>query len=339
LNHSKRNSFFADKLKPQNMKRITLIIFTAFGFLATAQTDGNLLTQSEATIGAVEVDTIKHWKWSGLYSAAMTQTSLTNWAAGGNNNVNVSGLVKQLGVYSKNKWVWNNLLEANFGYNFQSGGDLKTDDRLEFTTRLDRELGSQDWRLSLFANLRTQFAEGFKNQGDANYISKFMAPGYLTYGIGITNASFKGLNVYFSPVQVKQTFVLDSTLAADGVFYTIDAPNVAILNGGGTYRTELGAYLDIIYKKAFSDQFEVSSKLNLFSNYLDRPQNIDVNWEAIFLMKVYKYLSVSLQVQLIYDNDVLVQDTSGDGISNAPGTQFKQILGVGLAYSFGAFKK
>lgn len=321
------------------MKKITLIFLTVLSFGAFAQNNANQLTQSEAAIGAVEKDTVQHWKWSGLYSVAMTQTSLTNWAAGGNNNVNVNGLIKQLGIYTKNKWVWNNLLEANFGYNFQNGGDLKTDDRLEFTTRLDRELKTQDWRLSLFANLRTQFAEGFKNQGDSNYISKFMAPGYLTYGIGITNASIKGLNVYFSPIQVKQTFVLDSTLAADGVFYSIDAPNVAALNNGGTYRSEFGAYLDIIYKNAFSEQFEVTSKLNLFSNYLDRPQNIDVNWETIFLMKVYKYLSVSLQLQLIYDHDIHVQDTSGDGISNAPGTQFKQILGVGLAYSFGAFKK
>lgn len=321
------------------MKRISLIILVGLGISGFAQTNTNQLTQSETAIGTVAKDTVKHWAWSGLYSASMTQTSLTNWAAGGNNNVNVNGLIKQLGVYSKNKWVWNNLFEANFGYNFQPGRDVKTDDRLEFTTRLDRELHNENWRVSFFANFRTQFVDGFKDPDYVNPISKFMAPAYLTYGIGLTNTSIKGLSIYFSPVQVKQTFVLDSTLAADGVFYAIDAPNVAILNGGGTYRTELGAYLDVIYKKAFSEQVEFTSKLNLFSNYLDRPQNIDVNWETLLLMKVYKNLSISLALHLIYDNDINVQDTNGDGLNNAPGTQFKQILGVGLAYSFGAFKK
>ncbi len=322
------------------MKKITLLVFTVcFTVGLFAQTDGNQLTKSADAIGDVAKDTVKHWAWSGLYNAAMTQTSLTNWAAGGNNNVNINGLIKQLGVYSKNKWVWNNLLEANFGYNFQPGRDVKTDDRLEFTTRLDRELKTESWRVSLFANFRTQFADGFKDPDYDNPISKFMSPAYLTYGIGMTNASFKGLNVYFSPIQVKQTFVLDSALSANGTFYATDAPNVAALENGGSYRTELGAYLDIIYKNAFSEQFEVTSKLNLFSNYLDRPQNIDVNWETLLLMKVYSNLSVSLSLHLIYDNDIHVQDTNGDGVNNAPGTQFKQILGVGLAYSFGAFKK
>ncbi len=322
------------------MKKITLLfLLTLCSAAIFAQTDGNQLTKTDAVLVPVEADSLKSWKWSGIYSASMTQTSLTNWAAGGNNTTNINGLIKQLGVYTKNKWIWYNLFEANYGYNFQTGQDIKTDDRLEFTTRLDRELHTEFWRLSLFANFKTQFNDGFKDPDYVNRISTFMAPAYLTYGLGITNTSIKGLSIYFSPVQVKQTFVLDSTLAANGVFYDIAAPNVAVLTNGGTYRTELGAYLDIIYRKEFSDAFQLTSKLNLFSNYLDRPKNIDVNWEMLALLKVYKMLSVSLALQLIYDNDVNVKDTNGEGINNAPGVQFKQILGVGLAYSFGVFKK
>lgn len=277
------------------------------------------------------------WKISGLYSAAMTQTSLTNWAAGGNNNVNVTGLFKQLAVYSKNKWVWNNLLEANFGYNFQKDYNVKTDDRIEFTTRLDRELWSEFWRLSLFANIKTQFAEGFSKPQDTVRISNFMAPAYLTYGLGLTHKA-KHFSVYFSPVQVKNTFVLDDALFNGNQFFNVASPNVGTLSKGGM-RTELGAYLDIFYKQAVNDRFEVASRLNLFSNYLDRPQNIDVNWETLLLMKVHASLTVSLQLHLIYDNDILVQNPNTEGTFQSPGVQFKQILGVGLAYSFGEFKK
>lgn len=309
------------------MRKTTLIILTAlFSSAVFAQTDSTAPP--------------KPWKWSGLYNLSLTQTSLTNWAAGGNNNVNLNGLVKQAGVMNKSKWTWANLIEANFGYNFQPDLNNKTDDRLEFTTRLDRHLNESNWSVSLFANFRTQFANGFQNAGDPDSlrISTFMAPAYLTYGLGLTNKSIDGLTVYISPVTAKQTFVIDSTLAVNDVFFDNESPNVGTLSDG-VYRTEMGAYVDIIYAKGFNERFEVSSKLNLFSNYLDRPQNIDVNWETIFLMKVYSYLSVSLQLHLIYDHDIIVQDTNGDGTLNAPGTQFKQILGVGLAYSFGEFKK
>ena len=284
------------------------------------------------------------WKFGGLYNVAVTQTSLTNWAAGGNNNVNINGLVKQLAIHTQDKWVWNNLLEANFGYNLQPGRDIKTDDKLEFSSRLDRQLHSENWNASLFVNFRTQFADGYKEPEDTVRISTWLAPAYLTYGLGVTNKSVSGLTVYLSPITVKQTFVVDSALSANDQFYTRDqTANVADLANGGSYRTELGAYMDIIYTKAFSESFELNSKLNLFSNYLDRPQNIDVNWETILLLKVYSYLSVSLQLHLIYDHDVNVRYANdvetADGVFNAPGTQFKQILGVGLAYSFGEYKK
>ena len=109
-------------LIPKNMRKNTLIILTAlFATTLSAQTDS--------------AATPKTWKWSGLYNLSLTQTSLTNWAAGGNNNVNLNGLLKQAAVMDKSKWTWSNLLEANFGYNFQPDLNNKTDDRLEFTTR------------------------------------------------------------------------------------------------------------------------------------------------------------------------------------------------------------
>ena len=315
------------------MKKLLLYIFVTTGIAAYSQ---NQLVATSEQVGD-STRKAAPWKISGIYSASLSQTSLTNWAAGGNNNVNVSGLFKQLAVYSKNKWVWNNLLEANFGYNFQKDFNVKTDDRFEFTTRLDRELWKESWRLSLFANLRTQFAEGYSNPEDTVRISNFMAPAYLTYGLGLTHKG-KHFSAYFSPAQVKNTIVLDDSLFNANQFFNTADPNVQTLNVGGM-RWELGAYLDIFYKQAVNERFEVASRLNLFSNYLDRPQNIDVNWEAIFLMKVASVLTVSLQLHLIYDNDVLVQNPNAEGQFQSPGTQFKQILGVGLAYSFGEFKK
>jgi len=316
----------------------TLILSTA----AFAQK--NELTETDKRLADAEkVDTTKTWTWSGLYNASVSQTSLTNWAAGGSNNTNVSFLLRQLAVMKKNRWTWSNLLEANLGYNFQDNGTLKTADKLEFTSRLDRGFDNRNWRLSLFANYRTQFTDGFTNFDDTVRISTFMAPGFLTYGVGVTNTSIKGLNVYFSPVQVRNTFVLDSTLFAESKFFDNQSPNVMVLAGNRGLRWELGAFLDIVYQTSITESLTMNSRINFYSNYLDRPQNVDINWETIFLLKAYKNITVSWHFHLIYDHDINVRyrgnEPTADLIFNAPGTQFMSVVGVGIGYAFGAFKK
>lgn len=275
----------------------------------------------------------EQWLIDGLYNLSIAQTTLTNWAAGGNNNFNISGVLRQRAIKQFNGWNWFNLLEANLGYNFQENLTVKTDDRLEFTTRLDKSIGASKWNVSLFVNFRTQFADGFRAPTDSIRISTFMAPAYLSYGIGMTNTGIKDLSVYISPIQVKQTFVLDDSLFDRNQFFDKTIPNITQFSTGGL-RTEMGAFFEAIFKKKLQENVEIFSRLNLFSNYLDRPQNIDVNWDNIIVFKIYKYLSVNFQLQMIYDDDVLVKDTSGDGVANAPALQLRQILGLGFAYSF-----
>ncbi|MCT4624135.1 MAG: DUF3078 domain-containing protein [Schleiferiaceae bacterium] len=306
------------------MRKIVALFALVFSASAMAQTD----TAAPK----------KPWTHSGLYSFALTQTALSNWAAGGSNSSNMTFLLKQAATLEKGKSTWFNLLEVNFGYNFQAGTDVKTDDKLEFTTRFDRQFGETDWSGSFFGNARTQMIDGYANPEDSIRISTFLSPAYATYGLGVTNKGIDGLVLYVSPITVKNTFVNDPTLAEAGSFFDPDGPNVSDL-ASGKMRWELGAYLDVIYAKAFNDRLEVTSKLSLFSNYLDRPQNIDVTWEGLVLIKATKWLTASLLLNLIYDHDVAVRDSNGDGVLNAPGTQFKEVLGVGLSYSFGAFKE
>jgi hypothetical protein len=82
----------------------------------------------------------------------------------------------------------------------------------------------------------------------------------------------------------------------------------------------------------------LTTKVDLFSNYLKDPQNIDVSWETLFVFKVNKYISVNLNTHLIYDADILF-DTNNDGQVLSDGSdkslvQFKEILGVGFMYKF-----
>jgi len=307
------------------MKKLLFIFISGFVITsATAQTD-----TTEPT---------KNWKHSGLYSVGITQTALVNWTAGGSNSTNAVFLLKQAATYNKGPHTWFNLLEFNLGYNFQPGRDVKNDDKLELTTRYDHTIHDGEWSFSGFANAKTQLFDGYENPEDSVRISTFLSPAYATYGLGFTNKSIDGLVIYLSPLTVKNTFVADSLLAAENRFFDISIPNVADL-ARGKMRWELGAFVDIIYAKKLTESFEITSRLSLFSNYLDRPQNIDVTWEGLFLFKANKFLTMSLLLNLIYDHDILVRDSNNDGALNAPGTQFKEVLGVGLSYSFGAFKE
>lgn len=271
------------------------------------------------------------WSYAGLYSLSVSQTSLSNWNAGGENSVNIAGLLRQAADYDGEKWQWSNTLDANYAINYQGSTALKTGDKLELTTRLDRNINeSGSWTMSLFGNFRTQFADGFKTAESTTPISRWMAPGYLTTGLGFTN-KIDGFEMYLSPVTMKQTYVMDDTLAAAGAFGVDPGENI---------RTELGAYLNATYTRSLTETLDLTSNLNLFSNYLEDPQNIDVNWETILLLEAWSAITVSLHLHLIYDNDILVQNpdpVSGD--FRSPGVQFKQVLGVGVSYAFGKYKE
>ena len=85
------------------------------------------------------------------------------------------------------------------------------------------------------------------------------------------------------------------------------------------------------------ENITILTKLDLFSNYMDNPQNIDVGWETLLTMKVNKYISATLTTHLIYDDDIdIAVDTDNDGITDetGPRTQFKEVLGIGFTYNF-----
>ena len=69
------------------------------------------------TFAIAQTDTTapeKPWKHSGLYSLGLTQTALSNWAAGGSNSSNFAVLLKQAATLNKGNNTWFNLLEVNF---------------------------------------------------------------------------------------------------------------------------------------------------------------------------------------------------------------------------------
>ena len=75
----------------------------------------------------------------------------------------------------------------------------------------------------------------------------------------------------------------------------------------------------------------LGTKLELFSDYLNEPQNIDVNWQVLIGLKVNDWLNVDLQTTLLYDNDIMIEDSDGN---IGPRVQFRELLMLSVGYTF-----
>ena len=280
-----------------------------------------------------------NWKLKSMFSLNITQSSFTNWAAGGRNNISGLGFINAQANYSKNKIKWANQLSTGLGGVQYFDDDLqKTDDVIDLQSTFS--YGVKDpWFLSILGGFRTQFIDGFASPTDSLKSSTFMAPGYLNLSIGIEYIPNDNLKIMASRLSGKFTFVQDQTLANRGAFGVkpgvFDA-NGLLLTPGANFRAELGSYLRIMYNKELMENISLSSRLELFSNYINNPQNLDVNGEMILDFKVNKWFSASLQMNLIYDDDIDIEDRNGD---IGPRTQFKQVIGLGISYRLANYKE
>jgi hypothetical protein len=187
-------------------------------------------------------------------------------------------------------------------------------------------------------NFKTQMTPGYNYPDVINKISDLFAPAYLLMALGLDYKPNANFTAFFAPVTAKFTFVNDAALSAAGAFG---------VEPGDKSKSEIGGYLRASYtKNDFTQEFlkniSFSTKIDLFSNYIENPQNVDVSWETLIAMKINKYISVSLNTHLMYDDNIKIAiDRNDDGILDAaelaaPGSriQFKEILGVGFSYNF-----
>jgi hypothetical protein len=268
-------------------------------------------------------DSTSNWKFKSLYTLSGTQTSFVNWNAGGRNNISIIGSASASAYYTEDNMKWTNDLSFALGgikyFDNKGIGAQKTDDRLDVSSTFGLQL-SKGFFLTFASSFRTQSINGYAYPNDSIPVSRFMAPGYINLALGADFRKDDNFNIFFSSIAIKSTFVLDDSLSAKGSFG---------VDPGTKYRQEYGAYLKIKYNRPIAKNIEMKSKLELFSNYMNKPENIDVNGELMLLFRVNSLVSASAQWNLIYDDDVRITDSDGN---TGPRTQFKSVIGIGLSY-------
>lgn len=318
------------------------ILSLLFLFIATISY-GRVKDSTVVDTTRVIMEKITYWKKVNKVGVDMTEVAFVNWNSGGNNSVSALMHASFGRKFKKELLNWNSTLSVKYGLNAQEGRELrKTEDNLEINSNFGYRRDSiSNWYYSAKLNFNTQFTYGYRYPNTDEPISKFMAPGYAFVGVGTEyNSPSEDLTVYVSPVTEKSTFVLDQKLANEGMFGVTpavvdEAGN--IIQKGEKVRTEFGFLVSSGFSKQIFDNIGLNNQLRLYSDYLNKFGNIDVDWELNLDLRVNEYVKAHVGSHLKYDDDVkFKKDIDGDGKLDAggPRIQFKQLLGVGLVYQF-----
>lgn len=287
-------------------------------------------------------DTISNWTKKNTVGFDLNEIAFVNWSPGGVSSV--TGLFKGEFIrrYVKGNVKWGNELTIRYGLNKQDGIELrKTDDAFQFSSNFGyRRDTTSGWYHSARFNFNTQFTAGYAYPNVEKAISQPFAPAYTFLGIGAEYANKqKNFNLYISPLTMKNTLVLDQLLADQGAFGVkkaiYDTETGELIREGENSKTELGFLITTHLKREVFKNIVLENKLNLYTDYLNNFGNIDVDWQVSLDLIVNKYVKANIGAHLVYDHDVKnKKKVDGTQIIEGPKLQLKQMLGVGLVYSF-----
>ncbi|MFA7251315.1 MAG: DUF3078 domain-containing protein [Bacteroidales bacterium] len=260
------------------------------------------------------------WTNSVLSQLNFSQTSLTNWAAGGNSSVALGGYVDAKANYDKNNIKFQNRFQIGYGFVKMFGDILKkTDDRLSLESKLGYKATDKLYFSAAFG-IKTQMAKGYKyTASDTTLVSQFASPLNATLGLGIDYTPFPWLSMTFAPLT--------------GGLVVVSLPELRENYGNKPdekVRKEFGAQLKIKLDKEVFKNVKVDTELVLFSDYLNKPQNIQVLWDLSVSMQVNKFMNANIRTNLIYDDNIKIADKNGH---KAARVQFREILSIGLSYT------
>lgn len=322
---------------------------------------------TEAPKAQEEVKKPKYWKESLKTNINFVQAGLTNWAAGGDNTVTLSAYVDGNANYAKNQQYWNNRLQLDYGFLYASSKPIiqKNTDRIYLESKWGLKIPkAKNLSFAVKYDFRSQFSTGYnyltpklpegKPEGttledlprkeliqlwkDARQSkSGFLAPAYTNLAVGIDVKPSNWLTLNIAPLTGSVVIVRDIALRKNygmGLDKIWEGVTEGVPTDGSQYRSarfELGAQLTADFRVNVNSNFAYSSQFKLFSNYLDKPLNMRVNWDNRFDWKLAKYFSLTITTNLIYDDKVMIySDKDGETKQRV---QFKESLAFGFTWT------
>jgi len=269
------------------------------------------------------------WKWKrgGVVNANLSQGSLSNWSAGGDDfSLSLNTYVNYSLFYREGKHSWDNSFDFNLGFvQTTSLGSRKNDDRFDLLSKYGYSIDTNHkWYLSSLFDFRSQFFDGrsYYTKDSSSLASTFLSPAYLVLSVGFDYKPKPTFSFFLSPLTDRTTFVASNKLSKYGSY--------GVIPGNHAY-VEIGAFASINYFTAITKDINYKGRMDLFSNYGYKPLNIDFYMTNAFTIKITKFLAATYNLDMIYDDDVKFY-------SHGPRLQLKSLVGFGFTMPFAVEK-
>lgn len=298
------------------MKRIITIFSMMILFVGVNGQDVTVKDMQSAGTRSIKSLDSNGWKNFGTIILNLNQGALSNWVAGGEENVfGINGILNYSLNYKMDKTVWDTYLDIAVGFQNATSFERfrKIDDRIDLTSKFGRQI-SGPWYYGLLTNFNTQLLPGYDYSfTPSQKISNFLAPGRVLISPGFDFRPKGNISVFVSPATVRWIFKRDPDFLNQSKFGVDSSKKV---------NTEIGAFLTARAILNVTKWATYTGRMDLFSNYRRNPQNVDLLLNNLLTMKFTKSFATNLSLDLIYDDDALKR------------LQLKEILGIGLTLQF-----
>ena len=312
------------------------------------------------------------WANSLKTNVTLGQTSLTNWAAGGDNTVSLAAYVDGNANWKKGDMFWNNRLQLDYGFLWASSKPIlqKNMDRIYLESKWGYKAPSTRY-LYFSANydFKSQFTSGYDYKTPASVTdengealkgsalrdvwrdarelkSGLLSPAYTNLALGIDFVPNKWFSLNFAPLtggfvivtnpELRKTYSMK--LKETSTDEMVSAAGDDAVKLGELYKAakfEFGAQLKMDAKVNVNDNFAYSTQVVVFANYLDIKHCPRINWDNRFDWKLAKYFSLTMTTNLIYDDTIMiVSDKDLEQFPNGKArVQFKESIAFGFTYT------
>ena len=314
------------------MRRSPLLVLLIFGFNSLFAQDLTLLKLRTETSRSIKKDAdTSNWNWKqgGMYNFNLSQSSLSNWAAGGDNfNMAINSFFNYYTLFKKDRHGWDNNFDVNLGFiQSTSLGGRKNDDRLDLLSKYGYKIDTTGvWYISGLFNFRSQFFDGYSFGTTPVFTSSLLSPAYIILSAGLDYKPDNTLSIFFSPVTSRTTLVLNEKLSALGKYG---------VEPGQKVNRETGLFITVNYNNTILPNVTYRGRADFFSNYYNQPENINLYMTNLFTFKIFKNLSATYNLDLIYDDKIRIFGP----LKKSPGLQIKSIIGIGYTKNLQQKKK
>lgn len=259
--------------------------------------------EAAASLTKKKADLKDGWTKAGTINININEAGRNDyWVKGGDKSaLGIKGILDYNFDQKKGKINWLNSFRARYGVTRSTSTNnkfVKNDDYFNFSSTYGKEF-RKNWSFAGFLSVESQFDHFF------------MTPGYIKLGPGFLYKPNAHFSMLLSPLMMNITTKLAPSLKKISAF-GVDSAKTASFG--------LGAFVQTNLNYDLAKGINYKSVITAYSNYLDHPGNVILDWSNLFTLTVNKYIGATVSLNARY-NDLEIKHL-----------QTQHGIGVGLSY-------